>query len=308
MSKFAKVCLGIAAVFAGIGVVLCGVGATFGATLGDVGNGARATHIGNLIGQFADMDGWNWDWNWNADDYDANDSSIVRNDYSYDKAKVKNLDIQVNAASLTIDKSSSDKVEVKVYLKNGDVSCGMDGDTLTIKDNTNHHYSNKHVEVQLLLPEGMELGDMNIDVSAGEVESSYGKLVADTATINVDAGDASIGDLQVKDELSATVGAGSIEMMDLEAKNVGLDCGVGEIDISGKVTGDITGDCGVGELSMKLDGEEEDYNYYIDCGIGEVDLGSHTYSSLGQEKNIDNDADKEMTLDCGIGSIAVEYQ
>lgn len=306
MSKFAKVCLGIAAIFAGIGIILCCVGAAFGATIGDVGDATKATSFGKWVGNFTNFDGWNWDWSWDSDDY-KHDSNVINDAYSYDKAEVKSLDISVRAASLTIDKSSSDKVEVKVFRKNGEVNCKMDGNTLSIKENKNHYAHINKVEIQVLLPEGMQFKNMNIDVDAGEVTSSYGDLKSESATLNVDAGDAHMDNLQVENALNAKVGAGSIEVNNLKAKDIDLNCGVGEIDIDGKVTGNITGECGIGEVSMNLDGKEDEYNYKLDCGIGEIDLGSDTYSSLGREKNIDNGAKNEMRLHCGIGKINVEY-
>jgi hypothetical protein len=307
MSKFAKVCLGIAAVIAGVGIILCCVGAAFGATLVGVENKAGATSFGNFIGHFADFDGWNWDWSWNSDDYKENDSTVTNDAYSYDMSQVKNLDISVRAASLSIDKSSSDKVEVKVLRKNGEVTSKIDGDTLSIQENKNHFARVNKVKIQVLLPKGMQFKNVNIDVDAGELKSSYGELSAESATLNVDAGDANIENLKVENALNAKVGAGSIEVKDLQAKDMDLNCGVGQISVKGKISGQVSGDCGIGEISMKLDGKEDAYNYDLDCGIGKIDIDSDTYSSLGREKHIDNGAKNDMTLHCGIGKITVKY-
>lgn len=300
MSRFTKICLSIAAVFAVGGVILCVVGAAFGATIGDVKTATGSSHISSWIGRFAD-----WDWNWDDDD---SSSSVINNAYSYDKDEVKNLDIAMNAGTLTIGKSSSDKVEVNVYLKNGTVDCGLNGDTLQIEDHTKTYYINRHVEVELLLPDEMQLEDINIDVAAGEVDSSYENLAADKAVLSVDAGEANIAYFSVKEKLSATVGAGTIELENLSVGDLELDCGVGEIDIDGSVNGDISGSCGVGTLSIELVGEKEDYNYSIDCGIGEIAIDNDTYSSLGSEKDIDHNAGKDMALDCGVGTIRVEFK
>lgn len=54
--------------------------------------------------------------------------------------------------------------------------------------------------------------------------------------------------------------------------------------------------------------QQDNFNYSIDCGIGEVILGGESYSSLGVSREIDNDAEKKMELDCGVGQIHVEYR
>lgn len=307
MSKFAKVCLGIAAIFAGIGIILCCVGAAFGATIGNVEKGAGVSRFGSFIGHIIDIDGWNWDWSWNSDDYNESDSGYTSDAYSYDPSQIKNLDISVSAASLTIDKSNSDKVEIKVLRKNGDVTSKIDGDTLSIQENKNHFARINKLKIQLLLPDGMQFKNVNIDVAAGELKSLYKNLEAESATLNVDAGEANINNIQVVNALNAKVGAGSIELKNLQAKDMDLNCSVGQISMKGKISGNVSGDCGIGEISMKLDGKEDVYNYDLDCGIGKIDLGSDSYSSLGKEKHIDNGAKNDMTLHCGIGKITVEY-
>ena len=67
-------------------------------------------------------------------------------------------------------------------------------------------------------------------------------------------------------------------------------------------------DCGVGEIDINLKGQEEDYDYEVSCGVGDVKIGSHSYSALGNDKNIDNNADNTITLDCGVGQIRVMFQ
>lgn len=304
MRKFTKICLVTAAVFLIAGVALCAVGAAFGATLGAARSATETTQVGKLaerISQLSDWEVWSWDTDY-SESYDVTDA------YSYEKDAVKNLDISINAGTFTVGESKSDEVKVNVYLKNGTVDCGLDGDTLRIEDKTNNYaLKNRHVEIELLLPEGMEFDDVNIDVAAGEVTSESQSFAADTLTVNVDAGEAVVENFTADKSVKASVGAGNIELSDMKTKYLSLDCGVGEINATGEVTGDIEGDCGVGELSIGVQGYGKDFNYRLDCGMGEITLGNSSFSGLSREKDIDNDADKTMSLDCGVGTIAVEF-
>ncbi len=64
---------------------------------------------------------------------------------------------------------------------------------------------------------------------------------------------------------------------------------------------------GVGVTSVKLTGSREDYNYKIQCGAGSVNIDGDQYSSLGVERKIDNRAARSMELECGVGTIEVQF-
>ena len=87
-----------------------------------------------------------------------------------------------------------------------------------------------------------------------------------------------------------------------------LQVGAGTIDIDQLDIQKLNADCGAGEIDMVVTGKEKDYNYDLSCGMGEINLEDSEYSGIGIEKNISNEgARKDMVLECGMGEIDVEF-
>lgn len=337
MNKFIKVVLIIAAVCAGVGVLLCGVGAISGASMMDVKSKIKIEEkniLGHLGAEAATENDYGFDHGldakpgnifqkiaaWvedaadtvsiNSDDYDGSwieGSNVTKEDYSYDGSKVKNLDISMYAGSLTLEESDTRDVRVEVYYKNASVNCEMSGETLKIKGGKKRYNKKHRVAVTLYLPKDIRLKTLTVDAGAGQVTSDLDQLAAENAKITVGAGEAVFDALKVTDLLEVTVQAGSIDLSDTYTKDLSLDCGVGELVYQGGTTGDLTGSSGVGSLELDLKGKQSDYNYSLSCGVGSIDIEDETYSGLGAEKDIDHGADKDMSLDCGVGSITVDF-
>ena len=64
----------------------------------------------------------------------------------------------------------------------------------------------------------------------------------------------------------------------------------------------------MGELKLTLVGTQTDFNYDLSCGMGELKVGDDSYNGLAQEKQINNNAAKNMELECAMGSIVVEFE
>lgn len=326
MKTFTKVCLILSGTLAGVGVIFCIIGGAMGASFGKIGNVSR-TNWG--IGWLDTIGDW---FDWDEDDFEAfedylsEDSSVtsIENSdgattyvYAADEIKnIRNLDIDIKAGTLKILESEDEQIHLLVDANGGSVKQGINGSTFTVKDTTRGLFGgwgifgwrDKGVKVVLYLPEDMNFDQLEIDVSAGEVDTTGSELTAKEADLSVDAGSLRVGVLNVSQKLEADTGAGEVRIGELTAEEVELDCGVGEMDIQGTISGNIKADCGVGELHITLNGEEESFNYVLDCGIGDVKIGNSSYTSLGKKKEIDNNAEKTMNLDCGVGSIKVKYE
>ncbi len=109
------------------------------------------------------------------------------------------------------------------------------------------------------------------------------------------------------DELSVDVGAGEGVVENFTAAKADFQCGAGSLTTAGTASAKVEIDCGVGEISYAAGGKEKDYNYEIDCGIGEISCGAASYSGIGAEKTIMNDAARNMEITCGVGAVAVTF-
>lgn len=150
---------------------------------------------------------------------------------------------------------------------------------------------------------------------AGVVNQSIGTIYIylpkdyqlEEAEISVHAGVLYIEDIHVK-ELSVEVGAGEADIDDFEVREAEFDCGAGEITAFGLADKKIDIDCGMGNVSLAISDDEQNYNYDLTCGVGEIVCGSNSYSGIGGDQKVDNQASKEMNIDCGIGGVIVEFE
>ena len=113
---------------------------------------------------------------------------------------------------------------------------------------------------------------------------------------------------ELLEEVEISAGAGEIRTDGfIRCRKLDLDCGVGSCDISADIgkKAEIKG--GVGEIRLVLAGKEADFDYDISCGIGEITIGSSHYSALGGDHKTDNGSGKGIKVECGVGSVTIDF-
>ena len=214
-------------------------------------------------------------------DWDALDGNTVDMDFASD------LEISLKYDELLIQEYDGDKIRVNVAndAKN-DVVKETSG-KITITDTRSGNVKKKK-QIKVIVPSGKDFDTVSLGVDMG--------------TIDLEC------DLKVQ-ELSVEVGAGEFSGYgNITAAYCDLQVGAGTIDIDQLDIQKLNADCGAGEIDMVVTGKEKDYNYDLSCGMGEINLEDSEYSGIGIEKNISNEgARKDMVLECGMGEIDVEF-
>lgn len=215
-------------------------------------------------------------------DWDALDGNTVDMDFASD------LEISLKYDELLIQEYDGDKIRVNVAndAKN-DVVVKETSGKITITDTRSGNVKKKK-QIKVSVPSVKEFDTVSLGVDMG--------------TIDLEC------DLKVQ-ELSVEVGAGEFSGYgNITAAYCDLQVGAGTIDIDQIDVQKLNADCGAGEIDMVVTGKEKDYNYNLSCGMGEIDLENSEYSGLGIEKTISNEgAKKDMVLECGMGEIDVEF-
>lgn len=215
-------------------------------------------------------------------DWDALDGNTVDMDFASD------LEISLKYDELLIQEYDGDKIRVNVAndAKN-DVVVKETSGKITITDTRSGNVKKKK-QIKVIVPSGKDFDTVSLGVDMG--------------TIDLEC------DLKVQ-ELSVEVGAGEFSGYgNITAAYCDLQVGAGTIDIDQLDIQKLNADCGAGEIDMVVTGKEKDYNYDLSCGMGEIDLEDSEYSGIGIEKNISNEgARKDMVLECGMGEIDVEF-
>ena len=215
-------------------------------------------------------------------DWDALDGNTVDMDFASD------LEISLKYDELLIQEYDGDKIRVNVAndAKN-DVVVKETSGKITITDTRSGNVKKKK-QIKVIVPSGKDFDTVSLGVDMG--------------TIDLEC------DLKVQ-ELSVEVGAGEFSGYgNITAAYCELQVGAGTIDIDQLDIQKLNADCGAGEIDMVVTGKEKDYNYDLSCGMGEINLEDSEYSGIGIEKNISNEgARKDMVLECGMGEIDVEF-
>ena len=215
-------------------------------------------------------------------DWDALDGNTVDMDFASD------LEISLKYDELLIQEYDGDKIRVNVAndAKN-DVVVKETSGKITITDTRSGNVKKKK-QIKVIVPSGKDFDTVSLGVDMG--------------TIDLEC------DLKVQ-ELSVEVGAGEFSGYgNITAAYCDLQVGAGTIDIDQLDIQKLNADCSAGEIDMVVTGKEKDYNYDLSCGMGEINLEDSEYSGIGIEKNIYNEgARKDMVLECGMGEIDVEF-
>lgn len=126
-------------------------------------------------------------------------------------------------------------------------------------------------------------------------------------SLEIGAGVLNVENIQTK-ELEVEVGAGEVTIERFQAEEFQLECGAGEAEIRYGDAKEIQIDCGVGTVTYYASGRKQDYDYDLQCGIGALTVGGDSYSGLGSERKIQNNGNKKMNIECGIGVVDVIFE
>ena len=109
-------------------------------------------------------------------------------------------------------------------------------------------------------------------------------------------------------KIAVSIGAGTaVSEMTLQAEKVELEVGMGTLETAVDASKKLTVDVGMGEADLTVNGSEEDYDTDISVGAGDVKCGSHEFSGLSQEYTKDKGTGKKLEIDCGMGSVNVDF-
>ena len=234
-----------------------------------------------------DDDDWDEDVNDPDDDHDDSDvwddrdghwsenySTTMEDGRQYDLtySELSSLEIDVNAADLTIESSSkTDSISfIAEYKATSDTILLMEngkGDIL-LTSRDHHIIGDPSARITILVPENYTIGTLELELAAGNIKSS--------AKLNVN-------------EVDISVNAGNLTISNITAKEM-----------------DIETDAGNTELT--LPGSSTDYNYDLSCSLGRIEFNGK--SKNGVEKNYikDNHAARDVSIECSAGNISVYFE
>lgn len=217
------------------------------------------------------------------------ETGTVKNEHSFKGVKALSLDLSEAYVEI-LSEGEGDEIKITFEGKPGDnFQCDMDGSRLDIEWNIHRQRFVTDVltrKVRIVVPEGYTFDDVDLDMSAAELtvqNLNAGQLKADVKAATIDIGNGSV------DILKADVKAGEMLYQGAVLKEAGVDCKAGS-------------------MTLDLSGKETDFNYRIDCKMGDIEIGGASYSGMNFEKTVQNNAQKQISLDCKTGDVKVRFQ
>lgn len=229
---------------------------------------------------------------------------------------IKSLDFQINYGVVKLVEGSEFSIEGSHLYDDGGFSSEVKDGVWTIRENGNDRIEvfgfnipvvsvfGNHFEphITITVPRNFTAEDIRLELGAGRLEAD--RIIADTGSFIVDAGELEIEQLKVAEESKYNVGAGYMKLNNIEANNVAVDCGLGYINMEGSITGKNEISCGVGRVNLQLNGDPEEYSYEVDSDLGNVVVNGKDYVG-----SIDRSSEEELgsfDMKCGIGNITLD--
>lgn len=324
MKKFMKGCGITASIFIAVGILIGVAGSMeHGSPRFSLGEILSAISGGNVTSDSVD------DWSHNVAEqiqenmgdvhYDLEDNVDYNSDHEVktgtidpyilgdDSQGITELQVQAGGCVMEIQVSEDDcfRVEADGMRKfQGYVEAGTLVIRGTSKANSNSE-GNLSGSISLYVPAGYSFNNVTLDMGAGSL--TVEELQTDYLEAHVGAGKMAFGRLAA-DQATLDCGAGQMTVEEFNSRVAEVSVGMGSVRLTGDVTESLTGDCSMGELKATLAGAQTDFNYDLSCGMGAMKVGSESYNGMAQEKKIDNQASKNMQLDCAMGSVMVEFE
>ncbi len=144
----------------------------------------------------------------------------------------------------------------------------------------------------------------NVKIEVGAGVLEIEELEAKELEMNLGAGKTSIEKVRATEKMKIDGGAGLMEIKSGEISNASMSLGAGKAEIRAKLSGDNKIDSGVGKVELSLEGNEEDYKISVDKGIGSVSLNGQ---SLG-DGEVRGDGKTRLEIESGVGAVEIRTE
>lgn len=243
-----------------------------------------------------------------------NDGNYEDREYSFPAEEINSLELDIGASMLEIKYEDTDQYHILMrQVPVGYGECDVENGALYLETGiessviglgTGKIETNK---ITLTIPKNTKLKDINLTLGAGSCKGK--SLCADTITIEIGAGNLELDRLEAEKTLDLQVGAGNAEVDAIDAGLLEMECEAGRCIAESVMTKDnIDVTCDAGYLYMEIEGTEKSYNYDLDCSLGSIEIAGKEHNGMDFSKDIDNDADKNLTAECNVGSIEIEFE
>lgn len=309
MKKFTKIMLG-----GGLACTLIGCLIIFTAVLSGgrekvsqlIYDGAFTVNIGRATFpfwsgnvSFFDWDDHDWNHTYNKEDEEfANQSKSVKD--------VTDMKIEIGGGKLTIKKDEAyTEYEVKIKGTNRYQTSIKNG-CLTIEPIESIQYINNKTAITIYMPADAKINSLELCLGGGVADLR--DITSDFIDIDLGAGSLEVDGISGS-KFSCEMGAGELMVKNADVNELEMEVAMGKASFQGVIKEAADVKCSMGVIDLKIDGKYEDFNYDLDCAMGTLSLeGSNFAAGMGTEKVINNGVNKEIDVECDMGTVNVSFR
>lgn len=295
MKKFMNTCGSLAVIMIVAGIVMVVVS---GAVKGPEALRAIKSYVANGIEQLDS--GVRFDVESDLDFQDGVPVLAGESQQSFNAAEVYKLDAEVGACQLNILPSEDKNIYVHTegvgsyqgYVKDGTLylkgisATGIGADLSKGDNGINLDVQLSACKLTLFIPADFYFEEVKLSLGAGVVS---GSCPWEAGTLEIE------------------LAAGEIELSNVEASSLNLEVGAGSLTYEGSIFKEADVVCGMGDVTIKLDDSQLDYNYDVEVAAGDVTIGNESFGGIAGERNINNNASKNLNVECAMGSVEIAF-
>ena len=253
-----------------------------------------------------------------ADPYDpiyAMPGSEVADTWTFDKEKIRALELDVEAGTLVIKTTPEDACRVIVEHGRKGLRCEVKNGVLVIEENDSIYTlldwsGDSTPRITVVLPENLVeenvLESVQVSIGAGQVEANG--LAAQKLDIDVDAGNFHAVELTVSGRCEIDVDAGDVNIRGGQIQGgLNVDVDAGSVVYRGVLDCDWQVDCDAGSVEVALAESMADHNYRVEYNMGSVQIGSTEFEGMSDQAYLDNQAPHTAQIQCDVGQVKVSF-
>ena len=190
---------------------------------------------------------------------------------------------------------------VRIETNNEYITSWVDGSTLNVVEKS-HGFFGWGGTGDLVIYVREDTVFDSVEIEIGAGTLDVERLEAKDLKLNLGAGKTAIDELIATRRAEIDGGAGVVEIRGGELHDLDLDLGAGKAELRARVVGNGRVTAGVGKTELTLIGREEDYRLRIDKGIGSVTLDGR---SLSDGESVGSGATL-IEIDSGVGAVEMK--
>lgn len=316
MSKFVKVSLILAGIFLAVGFCLCTISGIVGGKklakyiIEDEMDDKIASFVNSVLFSINAATDGEWfpafDGDFVITDGEVKGLMVEDTSYVIPIADVKKMEVSIGAGELTVEEKGVADGNIDIDVTTfGKWEYHIEGDTLYINAFNEVAQTLNAGEIAVAIPENAYFEKVEIKVGAGVLELT--DVNAKEVKAKIGAGEAILEAVEAESFI-AEINAGELTAKNISCIDAELEVDLGECIFEGSISGNLEADCDLGNPEMDLTGSEKEHNYVVECDAGNIDLNDRSLSGVSAEKVIDNGAESNYEIKCGLGNITVEFE